>query len=113
MRAEAMSGLHLTGAPAKSRSASVGTPTRPRNSPEGSPVEVQPLDFNPQPKQPRRGTGGCERAAVGRHLAPCAHAMKRSRAAQNGDNQIDRARVLEVRIHSPPAASLQTLGPTM
>jgi hypothetical protein len=38
--------------------------------------------------------------------ARCAHAMKRSRAEQRGDNQIDRARVLEVRIHSPPAGSL-------
>src|SRR6516165_5168072 len=35
--------------------------------------------------------------------ARCAHAMKRSRAEQKGDNQVDRARVLEVRIHSPPA----------
>src|SRR6516165_12624837 len=35
--------------------------------------------------------------------ARCAHAMKRSRAEQSGDNQVDRARVLEVRIHSPPA----------
>ena len=37
--------------------------------------------------------------------ARCAHAMKRSRAEQKGDNQVDRARVLEVRIHSPPADS--------
>ena len=33
--------------------------------------------------------------------------MKRSRAEQRGDNQVDRARVLEVRIHSPPAKSQQ------
>jgi len=32
----------------------------------------------------------------------CAHVMKRSRAAQKGDNQIDRTRVLEVRIRSSP-----------
>jgi hypothetical protein len=38
--------------------------------------------------------------------ARCAHAMKRSRAEQRGDNQLDRARVLEVRINSPPAVSL-------
>jgi hypothetical protein len=37
-------------------------------------------------------------------------AMKSSRAAQRTDNQTDRARVLEVRIHSPPAVSLQTFG---
>jgi len=36
--------------------------------------------------------------------------MKRSRAEQRGDNQVDRARVLEVRIHSPPAVSQQTFG---
>ena len=39
-----------------------------------------------------------------------AHAMKRSRAAQKGDNQIDRASVLEVRIQSPPAESLRTFS---
>ena len=42
--------------------------------------------------------------------ARCAHAMKRSRAEQRGDNQVDRARVLEVRIHSPRAVSLRTFG---
>ena len=31
---------------------------------------------------------------------------------KRANNQIDRAGVLEVRIHLPPAASLQTLGPS-
>jgi hypothetical protein len=38
-----------------------------------------------------------------RPARPLAHAMKSSRAAQRSDNQLDRARVLEVRIHLPPA----------
>src|SRR6516165_2930205 len=42
--------------------------------------------------------------------ARCAHAMKRSRAEQSGDNQVGRARVLEVRIHSPPADSPSLAG---
>jgi hypothetical protein len=36
--------------------------------------------------------------------------MKRSRAEQRDDNQVDRARVLEVRIHFPPPVSQQTFG---
>jgi len=46
-----------------------------------------------------------------RPARPLAHAMKSSRAAQRSDNQLDRARVLEVRIHLPPAESQQTFGP--
>ena len=56
-----------------------------------------------QPASEQRATARARRPIV--QPARCAHAMKRSRAEQRGDKQIDRARVLEVRIHSPPAES--------
>src|SRR6516165_10394711 len=55
-----------------------------------------------QPASEQRATA---RPAARCPARRCVRAMKRSRAEQRGDNQVDRARVLEVRIHSPPADS--------
>ena len=55
-----------------------------------------------QPASEQRATA---RPAARCPARRCVRAMKRSRAEQKGDNQVDRARVLEVRIHSPPADS--------
>ena len=60
-----------------------------------------------QPASEQRATA---RPAARCPARRCVRAMKRSRAEQRGDNQVDRARVLEVRIHSPPAESPQTIG---
>ena len=42
--------------------------------------------------------------------APARRPVPSNRAAQRGDNEIYRARVLKVRIHFPPAGSLRTIG---
>ena len=60
-----------------------------------------------QPASEQRATA---RPAARCPARRCVRAMKRSRAEQRGDNQVDRARVLEVRIHSPPADSPSLAG---
>jgi hypothetical protein len=42
--------------------------------------------------------------------APVRLSIPSNRAAQGGDNKIDRRREPKVRIHVPPAVSLQTIG---
>src|SRR5215469_6010715 len=49
-------------------------------------------------------------AGYRRHPAPVRRPVPSNRAAQRGDNEIYRARVLKVRIHFPPAVSLRTIG---
>jgi hypothetical protein len=55
---------------------------------------------------PEFATGAGDR----RHPAPARRPVPSNRAAQRGDNEIYRVRVLKVRIHFPPAESLQTIG---
>jgi hypothetical protein len=51
-----------------------------------------------------------DKGAELRYPALTAPARPRNRAREKGDNQLHRARVLEVRIQSPPAESQQTFG---
>jgi hypothetical protein len=51
-----------------------------------------------------------DKRAEPRYPAPTAPARPRNRAREKGRQAIHRARVLEVRIHSPPAQSLRTFG---
>jgi hypothetical protein len=51
-----------------------------------------------------------DKGAEPRYPALTAPARPRNRAREKGDNQLHRARVLEVRIHLPPPESLRTFG---